>query len=330
MIPVRLGESRQPGSIEVDAIVVDEVRILIRVHATGREPDLPVLLVHTLDLPDHPASPGDLVLHPARGPVVEVEVPPAISLRHPDDLFPVTDVVTELPAGVVDERIVLRSLLDESSGFTRVGVHLDDAVHLVPTLVVLEGEGPAVVPPRGRGNPVRVGEEGVVDDRCPPAPHVEEHRLPEIHHVTGFLVIPHGVPGLELIGWGGDDVEHFPPVARYCPVTRQLPGVGGPGHGPKRVEIPLRPVVAEGRALPTARRPQVDVVVLDVGLQGPVRGGNGVPAGLCPPALLLEIQDFEDVGAVSPAIFPGRLGRVREGRIQEVRVLGAAEPAASP
>ena len=65
VIRVVVGESRQPGAVEVDPIVVREVRILAGIHATGAEPDLPCDRIDMLDGAHHPLALGDLVLHRA-------------------------------------------------------------------------------------------------------------------------------------------------------------------------------------------------------------------------------------------------------------------------
>ena len=66
MLAVALGQGDQAGAVEVDAVVVDEVRILVRVLAAGAEPDLPLLLVDPVDAADDVFALGDLVLDLAR------------------------------------------------------------------------------------------------------------------------------------------------------------------------------------------------------------------------------------------------------------------------
>ncbi len=85
-------ERRQARAVEVDAVVVDEVRVLARIHAARAEPDLALLLVDAHDVPDHPVALGDLVLHRAGRAIVQIEVVPAVALRHPDDFLAVGDI----------------------------------------------------------------------------------------------------------------------------------------------------------------------------------------------------------------------------------------------
>ena len=49
---VALGQRDQARAVEVDAVVVDEVRVLVRIRAAGAEPDLPLLLVDAVDAAD--------------------------------------------------------------------------------------------------------------------------------------------------------------------------------------------------------------------------------------------------------------------------------------
>ena len=83
---VALGQGDQSGAVEIDAVVMDEVRILVGVLAAGAEPDLPLLLVDAVDAADDVRALGDLVLDLAGLGVDQVEVPPAVALGDVDDL----------------------------------------------------------------------------------------------------------------------------------------------------------------------------------------------------------------------------------------------------
>ena len=95
-----------------------------------------------VDAAHDPLALGDLVLHPAGGAVVQIEVIPAVALGHPDDLAAgVLDVVAELAPAVVER---LRLLRDDRARRAGRRVDFDDADGLVAALRVLEGDGPAV------------------------------------------------------------------------------------------------------------------------------------------------------------------------------------------
>jgi hypothetical protein len=96
VVGIRLGERCQARSIEADAVVVDEVRILARVHPACAEPYLALGLVHVDHVADHPVALRDLVLDAPRRPVEQVKVIPAVPLRHPDHFFSIGDVETVL------------------------------------------------------------------------------------------------------------------------------------------------------------------------------------------------------------------------------------------
>src|SRR4029077_9062388 len=103
-----LGERREPGAVEADPVVVEEIGILARPRAGGAEPYRALLLVDLLDALDRPLALRDLVLHRPGRAVVEVQVVPAIALRHPDDLLAVGHVVAILLARVaVAARLVV-------------------------------------------------------------------------------------------------------------------------------------------------------------------------------------------------------------------------------
>src|ERR1043166_7047890 len=124
VIALRRREIDQAGSVEVDPVVVEQIRIFagvasdrtsgplasltsltlggasartsgplasltsltLGVPSVTGEVDLARRRVHAIDIADDPVAPGDLVLHLARRAVIEVKVIPAVALRHPDDL----------------------------------------------------------------------------------------------------------------------------------------------------------------------------------------------------------------------------------------------------
>src|SRR5205823_11813061 len=62
MIAVALRQCDQSGAVEVDAVIMDQVRILIRILAAGTEPDLPACFVDAVDTAHDILAPGNLVL----------------------------------------------------------------------------------------------------------------------------------------------------------------------------------------------------------------------------------------------------------------------------
>jgi len=131
---------------------VDEVGILAGVLAAGAEPDLPFVLVDTVDGTDHEFAPGNLVLDLSLWDVNEVEMTPAVALRRVDKFVGLLQPgqaghrpVHALRVGRPDER--LRLFVDEVADTGGVGIDLDQAVALVTTVVLLVGKGMAVLPP---------------------------------------------------------------------------------------------------------------------------------------------------------------------------------------
>ena len=175
MRAVALGEKRQARAVEVDAAIVDVIRVLIGVNAAGAEPDLAVLLVHAVHAAHHPFAPRDLVLHLPGLRIVEVEVVPAVALRHPEDLVGRVEVAVELLAAVVDERLAL--LVDDGAGAAGLGIHRDDAQDLVAALVVEEREPARIRRPAIFLNAPGIGKQLVADRDFLLLAHVEQMRL---------------------------------------------------------------------------------------------------------------------------------------------------------
>jgi hypothetical protein len=220
VVGICLGQPGQPRAIEVDPVVVDEVRVLARVHSARAE-DLPALLL--IDLhhsPDDPLALRDLVLHLPGGSVHQVQVVPAVALGHPDHLFAVADVVTQLLAGVGEEGLGL--LADDGAGARRGGIHFDDAEPLVSPLVVLEGNGRAVLAPLQPRKRVRIRKQTALDVELPLRFDMEQDRLLEVESVPRLRVEPRRVLWLELILRRRLDVVDEPSISRPQAVGREL------------------------------------------------------------------------------------------------------------
>ncbi len=111
---VALGENDQAAAIEIDPAIMDVIGILVGVDAAGAEPDLPRLVIDAIDAAHHPTPLGDLVFHSAGVGVVEIEMVPAVALRHPDDFIRFIEIVGEELAAVVDEGFAL--FVDDGAG----------------------------------------------------------------------------------------------------------------------------------------------------------------------------------------------------------------------
>jgi len=49
VVAVAVGQRDEAGAVEVDAVKVNQIRVLVRVHATGVEPNLSLLLVDAVN-----------------------------------------------------------------------------------------------------------------------------------------------------------------------------------------------------------------------------------------------------------------------------------------
>src|SRR5690606_8293243 len=169
-----------------------KIGVLVLVQATGRKIDLPVVLVHMQHFAYHPLALGKLFFHLAALPVIEVEMVPSIPFRGPEDLLAIIEVKPVLFAAVVDKGIA--ALIDKDLYSPAGRIHFDDLVGLVPPLVVLEGKGPAVLPPGHGGQSVLVIESLGRNLQVPVPLQEEQLWTLEGQFIPGFQVIP----GLEL------------------------------------------------------------------------------------------------------------------------------------
>src|SRR5262249_24592981 len=156
------------GSVEIDAVVLHEIRVLSGHDSAGFEPDLALRVVDEIDVADDPLAFGDLIFHAAGYAVVEIKMLPAVALAGPHDFFSVVDIVAiTASAGesgnkqvVVEKRLSL--LVDHRTGLAGVRVDFDYAINLVAPLIVFEGERAAILPPHGRREAVSVGKQRMV------------------------------------------------------------------------------------------------------------------------------------------------------------------------
>ena len=339
MHAVGLGVRHQPGAVEVDAVVVDEVGVLLGVHAVRAEPDLAVRHIHAVHAADRPLALGDLILHLPRLAVEHVEVVPAVALGHPDDLPAVVEVVAEPLVGVVEEGLgLLGDHRPRPAGF---GVDFDDPVDLVPPLVVLEDDVLAVLPPLQTGEGVGIGEEVVVDDHLPSRLDVQDHRDLFVQPVAGLGVQVGRVLGLELVLGGGFDVVHHPLLTGHHPVDRHLPGVRRPDDGPVGVGVSGRAFPGEHGVVPGVRANFAvgHVVVLDEDLARAVRREDRIGAQV-PPELAGACRPGHAARAHAAALAPGRLplalarvgvqiappGGIRGDELDGLLVVGELDP----
>ena len=95
---------------------------------------------------------------------------PPIALRRPDEFLAVVQLIPHFLSGiarvgnqrpVIDEGLALFGY--QATRFARIRGYFDDAVDLMPALVVLERDRPAVLAPEDRLQVVGVGKERVVD-----------------------------------------------------------------------------------------------------------------------------------------------------------------------
>src|SRR5438105_4083448 len=86
MVAVSRRERNQPAAVEIDAIVVNEIRVLIGIAAAGTEPDLALVFINPVDLANDVLSLRNLIFDGALFGVHKIEVPPTIPFGDIDQL----------------------------------------------------------------------------------------------------------------------------------------------------------------------------------------------------------------------------------------------------
>ena len=237
---VLLGECDQSGPVEVDSAELQEIRILVGVHAAGEEPDLALLLIDTLDAAHHPRSFGDLTLQDALLAVVQIEVVPSASFGCPQYFLAVPHGVQVVLVVVVNEGLGV--LVYQSPNLAAEGVHLDDPTALVATVALLEHERVLVVLPAQPGWTAEVDRLDLGGPALLGRDREDEH-LVRRKTVAGPRIGPGAQLGFELIVGGCLDQVDILHVPGNDAVGDQVLRVGGPGR--RAVVRILAPVVAE-------------------------------------------------------------------------------------
>ena len=177
MRAITFSQHHQSGAVEVHAAVVDVIRVLSGADATGPEPNLPRLSIHLVHPAHSPRASCDLILHLARGGVVEPEMIPAIALGHPDQLAGLVEPMQKLFAAVAEKSRAL--LVHHRLCLAGLGVHCNDAEDLVPALVVGKGEALGVAFPADREMPAlreRIRKQSLAQWNGALREHIEQLR----------------------------------------------------------------------------------------------------------------------------------------------------------
>ena len=96
MVALSRGETGHVLAVEVDSIIMYEIRILVLIDARSREVNNAVGLIHILHLAHKPVALGNLarLCHAALlvgAHVIEVDVVPVVALRDPKHLLAIVD-----------------------------------------------------------------------------------------------------------------------------------------------------------------------------------------------------------------------------------------------
>ena len=258
VIPVRLRVLHQASAVEIDSIVVSEVRVLTRDHATGAEVDLPIRNVDAVHAAHDPLALRHLILHAARDAVVQIEMRPPVALGHPEHFLAVVHVEAPVAAVVRDVgaqwtvREKRRRLVGHHRPrFAARRVHLDDAIDLMSALVVLERERAPILPPHGLRDLVCAWKERIVDHRtCPRDSTSKTTGCTKSRSVAGLPVENRRVFRLQLIGRRRENVVHEAVVPGPPPIRDELLRVRRPPNRHQLVRVTLGAVKAQQSCRP--------------------------------------------------------------------------------
>ena len=170
-------------AVESDAVVVDEVGILLLVHAVGREVHDTLRLVHILHLAHVPRTLGDLA-QLARLLAYEIQMVVVVALARPEQALRVCEMMAPDARPV---HVLVAFVLDDGAQAAVFCRHRHQTVLLVAALVILEGEGLVVAP-------LQVLQTVLVADLRIVCPHllarlrIEDHGC-LLHQVVARLLI---------------------------------------------------------------------------------------------------------------------------------------------
>src|SRR5690625_2744661 len=125
--------------------MMDKIGVLILIIPSRTEPDLPVIPIDMVYISHHPFASCNLILYRPAAGVIEIEVPPAIALRHPDDFITILAIAPKERGGIAKKG--LRLLIHHNAGFPGLCFHFNDALALMPPLVILIRKSRAVFLP---------------------------------------------------------------------------------------------------------------------------------------------------------------------------------------
>jgi len=244
--------------------MMDEIRVFARVHAAGLEIDLTFLFVDFVNAPYDPLTFGDLLFDRTGCTVVEIEVVPAIPLRHPDDLFSVLNVMAIFFPGITEKRF--RLFTNNRAGFPGSGVDLNDPVDLVTPLVVFEGKSSAVLPPDEIRHVVGIRKQIVVDVNLLFCLDMKKNGLFDVECVTRFGIFHVVILRLELVVRRRLDILYDTVVAPLEAVGGQLLRIGRPGYRGISVVVTFGSVMAQDEFFFPFFQPNTNIVILDESL----------------------------------------------------------------
>ena len=253
------------GDVDLDDVLV--VRILARGggQAVGIGQDETALLVHLVDLTDVPFPAGDLA-HRKRLGVNDIQVPPVVPFRDPQDMLSVLEQIAP-EVVVIDERVSL--FLRQRADLAGRGVHGGEFIDLVAALVVLIGEEVRIRGPLAQGQEILVPRDGPVQGDGLPGLHVEQGRGALRQPVAGFRIVQPAVTGLYLVVGAGDAEQDLALLEHLLLQGRELLAVRRPLD--LRIGLAVGPVKAQLAGLLAIGLGNPDVVVPDEGDERAVR-----------------------------------------------------------
>src|SRR5690625_7321353 len=118
--------------------MMDKIGVLILIIPSRTEPDLPVIPIDMVYISHHPFASCNLILYrPAAGDI-EIEVPPAIALRHPNDFITILAIASKERGGIAKKGF--RLLIHHNAAFPGLCIHFTDVVALMTTLDALQSK----------------------------------------------------------------------------------------------------------------------------------------------------------------------------------------------
>ena len=194
-------EDDQPGAVKANSAGMQIVRVLLRVNPAGLKPNDALFFIDKIHLANHPLALGDFVFHLTCSSIKQIQMIPAVSLRHPNHFLRILQMTAKLFVSVVNESGA--GLVDDGSRGAGESVHADDSERLMASLIVKKIQLFGVRSPAIISNAPGVGKQSVRNRNLRLGIHLKKMRLGNGNPVAGLQIIQSMQARLQAVARAG-------------------------------------------------------------------------------------------------------------------------------